>query len=308
MKGERAPINLPASVHQRLLNLARAENRPLNELLQLFTIERFLYRFSRSPHAERFVLKGAQMLRAWDAPLARPTMDIDMLGRTANSIETLLRVVRDCIETEVEPDGIIFDPASVRGEEINKDAEYEGVRVRVQGTLGKIKLNTQLDFAFGDVIIPQPIWTELPVLLDFGVPRLLGYSPESAIAEKFQAMVALDMANTRLKDFYDIYMLAQTREFDGETLAKAIAVTFKRRNTPLPIETPRALTSDFSEDVGKQASWQAFLRKGRLSADGKTLAEVVEIIKEFLLSPTTSVAQGKVFTKKWIPAKGWRAS
>lgn len=296
---KRAPTNITASIHQRLLNLARASNRPFNELLQYFTIERFLYRFSLSPYTELFVLKGAQMLRAWEAPLARPTMDVDMLARqTANTIENLERIVRECCEIEID-DGVLFNPVSVRGEAINKDAEYQGVRVRAQGTLGKIKLNVQIDFGFGDVVVPQPVLTELPQLLDLGAPRLLGYTPESAIAEKFQAMVALDIANTRIKDFYDIWSLGRVREFDGETLAAAIAATFKRRATPLPEGAPLALTAAFSEDPTKQALWQAFLRKGRLDAGGKNLTEVVGGIRNFLLPPVHALNMGREFRRVW---------
>lgn len=266
---KRPPTNITASIHQRLLNLARASDRPFNELLQYFAIERFLYRFSLSPYNEQFVLKGAQMLRAWEAPLARPTMDIDMLGgQTANTIENLERIVRECCAVEAD-DGVLFDTSSVRGEAINKDAEYQGVRVRVQGTLGKIKLNVQIDFGFGDVVVPKPVPTELPQLLDLGAPHLLGYTPESAIAEKFQAMVALDIANTRIKDFYDIWSLSRMREFDGRVLAAAISATFMRRTTPLPQGAPLALTGDFSEDQAKQSLWQAFLRKGRLDGKGR---------------------------------------
>ena len=131
---KRAPTNIAASVHQRLLNLARASNRPFNELLQYFAIERFLYRFSLTPYGEQFVLKGAQMLRAREAPLARPTMDVDMLaGQTADTVENLTRIVRECCEVEVA-DGVLFETASVRGEAISKEAEYQGVRVRVRGT------------------------------------------------------------------------------------------------------------------------------------------------------------------------------
>ena len=296
---KRVPTNITASIHQRLLNLARASNRPFNELLQYFAIERFLYRFSLSPYKEQFVLKGAQMLRAWEAPLARPTMDVDMLGgQTANTIENLERIVRECCAIEAE-DGVLFDTTGVRGEAINKDAEYQGVRVRARGTLGKIKLNLQIDFGFGDVVIPKPVPTELPQLLDFGAPRLLGYTPESAIAEKFQAMVALDIANTRIKDFYDIWLLGRVREFHGETLAAAIAATFERRATPLPEDAPLALTDAFSEDPAKQALWQAFLRKGRLDAEGKNLTEVVGEIRDYLLPPVHALNAGREFRRVW---------
>jgi hypothetical protein len=300
---KRGRTNTPASIHQRLLNLARASDRPFNELLQYFAIERFLYRFSLSTYKEQFVLKGAQMLRAWEAPLARPTMDVDMLaGQTANTVENLERIVRECCGIEVD-DGVLFDADGVRGEAISKGAEYQGVRVRVKGTLGKIRLSVQVDFGFGDLVIPQPVQTELPQLLDLGAPRLLGYTPESAIAEKFQAMVTLDIANTRIKDFYDIWSLSRVREFDGETLAAAIRATFERRSTPLPGGAPRALTEAFSEDRAKQALWQAFLRKGRLDAGGKSLTAVVGEIRDFLLPPVGALYAGREFRGRWKDAR-----
>jgi hypothetical protein len=291
--------NVPASVHQRLLNLARETNRPFNELLQYFTIQRFLFRFSRSPYAEQFVLKGAQMLQAWNAPLARPTMDIDMLGRVSNTIENLESIVRACATVEVDPDGVEFDPQSVRGEVIVKGKEYEGVRIRLRGTLGKIKLSVQVDVGFGDIVVPEPIWIELPDLLGLGAPRLLGYTPESAIAEKFQALVTLDLANTRIKDFYDIWNLSQTMDFDGATLSRAIAATFKQRETPLPRERPRALTEEFSEDPDKQSLWNAFLRKGRIDARDKTLDQVVTDLRAFLMPLAKAASSRQGFTKRW---------
>jgi Nucleotidyl transferase AbiEii toxin, Type IV TA system len=301
---ERPLKNIPASVHRRLLNLARETNRPFNEVLQYFAIERFLFRFSRSSYANQFVLKGAQMLQAWNAPLARPTMDIDMLGRVLNSPENLESIIRDCAGVEVEPDGIEFVPASVTSEVIVKDREYQGVRLRVRGLLGKIKLTVQLDFGFGDVVVPEPIWIELPDLLGLGAPRLLGYTPESAIAEKFQAMVALDIANTRIKDFYDIWALSRTLEFEGAVLARAIEATFNQRSTPLPTEAPRALTEEFSLAADKQTLWRAFLRKGRLEADDKQLGEVVTELRKFLMPPTIAAATAESFKKKWRPS-GW---
>jgi len=164
-------------------------------------------------------------------------------------------------------------------------------------------LSVQLDFGFGDVVVPEPILIELPDLLGLGAPRLLGYTPDSAIAEKFQAMVALDTANTRIKDFYDIWTLSRTLEFEGATLARAIEATFNRRSTPLPKEAPVALTEEFSEDAGKQALWKAFLRKGRLDADSKTLAEVVTDLREFLMQPTMAAMAAEPFKKKWRPSR-----
>lgn len=299
----RPPTNVPASVHQRLLNLAQETKRPFNELLQYFAIQRFLFRFSRSEYAEQFVLKGAQMLQVWDAPLARPTMDIDMLGRVSNTVENLEQIVRACATVEVDADGVEFDPNSVRGEVIVKGKEYEGVRIRLRGTLGKIKLNVQVDFGFGDVVVPEPIWIELPDLLGLGAPRLLGYTAESAIAEKFQALVALDIFNTRIKDFYDIWNLSRGMDFEGATLARAIAATFARRATALPAQTPRALTYEFSEDPMKQAMWRAFVRKGRLAVESKTLSEIVTELEAFLMRPAIAASSGKPFRKRWRKGK-----
>lgn len=273
--------NLSASIHARLLNLARIENRPLNELLQYYAIERFLYRLGKSKYQKNFVLKGAQMLRAWSAPLARPTMDIDLLGKVKNNIENLERIVCECCAIEFD-DGVSFDQKSVKGDLIRKDAEYQGVRVLLKGTLGKIRLHLQIDFGFGDAIVPAPIEIDLPQLLDFGKPHLLGYTPESAIAEKFQAMVALDITNTRMKDFYDIWLLSKNLKFDADILAEAIKTTFERRNTPLPNAAPTALTSAFSQDKDKQSQWKAFLRKNRLDLE-IDLDEVVREIEDFLM-------------------------
>lgn len=298
--------NLPASVHARLLNLARAENRPLNELLQYYAIERFLYRLGTLPLQDKFVLKGAQMLRAWtDSPLARPTMDVDLLAKINNEIENLEEIVRRCCAVEIE-DGVIFDPETVRGERIKKDAEYQGVRVFLKGHLGKIRLAVQIDFGFGDTVIPAPVEITLPQLLDLGSPRLLGYTPESSISEKFQAIVALDLTNTRFKDFYDIWLLSQNLKFDGGVLSKAVETTFNRRNTPLPEAMPNALTEKFTGDETKQKQWQAFLRKNRLE-ESLSLREAAERIEEFLMPVVEALTSGENFTKNWLSSKGWNA-
>lgn len=297
--------NLPASIHQRLLNIARDENRPLNELLQYYAIERFLFRLGQLPLRNQFVLKGAQMLRAWtNSPATRPTMDVDLLAKVNNQIENLEQIVRECCDLEIE-DGVVFDSESVRGETIKKDAEYKGVRVLVKGSLGKIRLNVQIDFGFGDLVVPAPVEITLPELLDLGSPHLLGYTPESSIAEKFQAIVALDVTNTRYKDFYDIWLLSRDLEFDGMVLSKALETTFKQRNNPLPGDIPNALTERFTEDENKQKQWQAFLRKNRLD-DSISLKDVVEQIRNFLLPLTSTLINGEVFTKLWSPETGWR--
>lgn len=261
--------------------MARAEGRPLNELLQYFAIERFLFRLGNSEFRDMFVLKEAQMLRVWNAPAARPTMDIDLLGKVENDIESLENVVRKCCSVEVE-DGVVFDTSSVTAEPIRRNDEYQGIHMTAKGALGNIRLGVQIDVGFGDVVVPRPKRVELPQLMDLGKPKLLGYTPESTIAEKFQAMVVLDMTNTRMKDFYDIWLLLTTLEINNNHLEAAIRKTFIRRRTDLPAGTPTALTDAFTKNETKIKQWVAFLRKSRIETD-LTLHRAASVIKRRLL-------------------------
>ena len=215
-----SPKNMAASVHARLAEIGRRTGRPFQELLQYYAMERFLYRLSKSPHAASFVLKGALMLRVWDAPMARPTKDIDLLGRLEHSLENGSTVVREVCAVEVEPDGLAFRSATLRSERIREDADYEGVRIRFDGLLARARIAMQLDVGIGDVMVPGPVEIAYPTLLDFPAPRLKGYPRETAIAEKFEAMVKLGALNSRMKDFYDIWLLSRQFDFDGPTLAR----------------------------------------------------------------------------------------
>jgi nucleotidyltransferase AbiEii toxin of type IV toxin-antitoxin system len=252
--------NLAASVQARLQNRARASKRPFQELLQYYAMERFLYRLSQTPHRARFVLKGALILHVWDAPLARATKDIDFLGRLDNALENLERVIREVCAADVDPDGMVFDPATVKTERIKEDADYEGVRVRFVGLLGKARVAMQLDVGFGDVVTPGAQDITYPVLLDFPAPALAGYPRETVVAEKFQAMVYLRTLNSRMKDFYDVWLLASQFAFDGAVLAQAIAATFANRETAIDV-APIAFTPDFTEQVSTLAQWTAFRKK-----------------------------------------------
>jgi predicted nucleotidyltransferase component of viral defense system len=268
-------------VRQRLLNKAREKGRPFNELLQYFAMERFLYRLSKSLYVDNFVLKGALMLSVWEAPLSRPTMDIDLLGRINNSVEAIVAVTRVICRQEVEPDGIAFDTNSIVGERITEDADYEGVRVRFKGSLDTAQIAMQLDIGFGDMVVLSPELTDYPTILDLPAPQLYVYSRESTIAEKFEAMVKLGILNSRMKDFFDIWLMLRQFDFEGQKLSTAIAKTFSTRGTDIQSE-PISLTNTFVDDTVKTAQWRGFIRKNRLTNVSQDLGEVVKAIAAFL--------------------------
>jgi len=199
-------------------------------------MERFLYRLSLSEHSTRFIIKGALALRIWKAPQIRPTMDIDMLGKTSNKASDLIYNVIEILSIDVEPDGLSFFHEEITAEHITDDAKYQGIRIRFPSKLDTMTLNMQLDVGFDDIIHPNPEESELPSILDFTAPRLLCYSRESAIAEKFEAMLKLRGLNSRMKDFYDIWLLSRQFGFDGKTLSEAIRLTLEQRGTELPDE------------------------------------------------------------------------
>lgn len=269
-----------ASVKQKLLNKARENGRPFNEILQYYVMERFLFRLSKSTHNKRFILKGAMMLRAWQSPELRPTMDIDMLGITSNEIDNIVSQIKDIALVDVEPDGLLFNTSTITAEEITEDADYRGVRISMQAFLDKAKIKIQVDIGFGDVVHPGYGELRLPTVLDMPAPVLLGYSKESAIAEKFQAMVKLGIINSRMKDFYDIWLLSRQYDFDKITLAEAIRLTFENRETALPDEIV-AFSDNFIQE--KQIQWTAFRKRLDHEHIPEDFREIVNIIKDFIL-------------------------
>ena len=297
--------DIAASVRQRLLNNAREAGRPFSELLQYFAMERFLYRLSKSRYSDNFVLKGALMLTVWEAPLSRPTMDIDFLGQIDNNIEAIIAVTKDICAQKVEPDGITFDLTSIRGEPITEDADYEGVRVRFHGSLGTAHFTVQLDIGFGDVVIPTPASLEYPTILDLPAPRIRGYSKESTIAEKFEAMVKLGALNSRMKDFFDIWLLSRQFDFEGQRLAAAIEKTFSTRRTDIQ-SGPIALTNSFAGDPAKVVQWRGFIRKNRLTNVPQDFGKVIKTILVFLGPVAKTLAAKKPFEATWIAPGPWR--
>ena len=253
-------MNVAHSIHQRLLNKSREAQRPFGEVLQHFALERFLYRLSQSPYRDRFVLKGALLLRVWQDTEARFTRDIDLLGLTANDLEGVAAIMRDICRQEVTADGLEFDPATVQASRITEAALYEGVRVVVRGHLGSARLRVQVDIGFGDPIVPAPQELSYPTLLDLPPAVLLVYTRESVIAEKLAAMLRLGRDNSRMKDYYDIWLLSKHWDFDGATLTEAIRQACATRSIGI-LGDPVGLSTEFVLIEGKAAQWQGFVRK-----------------------------------------------
>lgn len=242
----------------------------------------------------------------WGGEPHRPTRDLDLLGHGTVDMRRLENVFREVISVEVEDDGLEFSPETIRGERIREEEEYEGVRVHLEPRLAAARIKVQVDVGFGDVMTPAPQEEKYPVLLDFPAPRLRAYPRETVVAEKFEAMVKLGIANTRMKDFYDLWVLAQHFEFEGALLGRAIEATFERRGTALPTEVPLALSDEFSEDQSKKVQWQAFLRRLGRDAGEIPLAEMVEALREFLLPPVIAIGRMEAFDRIWHTGGPWR--
>ncbi len=275
--------NLAASVRARLKNRADATREDYNLLLTRYGLERLLYRLSVSPHAPNFLLKGALLFLLWHELPHRPTRDADLLGFGAADVDSVVAVFREVCAVTCD-DGMQFDTDSIRGEVIRKQAGYGGVRIDIQATLDGAQLALQVDVGFGDVVTPAALTVTYPVLLeDQPAPQLRAYPKYTVCAEKLQALCLLGMANTRLKDYFDLWLLLGEGTLEASVLAQAIVATFERRGTTLPAGWPVGLTDPFAADAGKQRQWQAFLRKNRL--DAPDLAELIRQLRTSLAQP-----------------------
>jgi len=294
--------NVPASVRQRLLDRAKNEGRPFSELMQYYAMERFLYRLSKSDHARRFILKGALLLRVWQAPEWRPTMDIDLLGMTSNDQVRIAAQIQEILAVAVQADGLVFDANSIQTRRITESADYEGVRVRFLGALDSARIDMQIDIGFGDAVYPAPVEFELPAMLDAPAPRLLCYSRESAIAEKLDTMLKHAELNSRMKDFYDIWLLSRHFDFEGITLAQAIRLTIERRGTELPARIA-ALTADFAS--ARQIHWSAFVNRLQQKNTPTAFMDVVGAVNEFLAPVISSISFQVPVPNRWIAPGPW---
>ena len=302
----RALKNLPASVRAQLLAVARRRGEEFQLTLTHFAIERLLFRIGKSAHRDKFIRKGAMLFTLWGVEDYRATRDADFLVRGDPDLSRLESIFRELCAVKVEPDGLVFRPDTVRAEAIREQNDYGGVRVLLRANLDSADIAVQVDVGFGDAVTPAAKWREYPTLLELPAPKLQTYPRETVVAEKYEAMVRFGMANSRMKDFYDVFMLAREFEFDGATLSSAIRNTFSRRETPLPEENPTALMPEFYDDRQKALQWKAFCARGRLRDPGRSLKAVCEVLSVFLMRPTQAASQNARFERQWPAGGPWK--
>ncbi|MBL8227353.1 MAG: nucleotidyl transferase AbiEii/AbiGii toxin family protein [Bryobacterales bacterium] len=303
MKGKEVR-NVAASYRAKLLNRSRERKEDFQFVLGRWVAERFLYRLGVSKQRDQFVLKGATLFLIWKGELARPTRDVDLLGYGKPDIDGVVKTVKEICSLHAD-DGIEFDLDSIRGETIREDAEYDGIRVLVVATLDRARVTMQIDIGFGDVVDPAPVETTVPVMLDLPAPLLRTYPPEVVIAEKLEAMVRLGTANSRMKDFFDIWMLSCEQSFSMARLRRAMIATFERRKTALPQGVPLALTEAFLKDPEKIKLWKAFLTRIQLPEDRITLEQVGRALAAFVMPVARPVEAGSG-DMEWPAGGPWR--
>lgn len=297
--------DVAASVRERLYQLSQKRGEDFQLMLTRYGLERLLYRLGLSLYRDRFVLKGAMLFSLWGGETYRATRDVDFLGFGDSSTKEIEKVFRELCEAPVEDDGLMFRADSVVAQSIRDAMDYGGIRVTLEATLAKARIPIQADIGFGDAVTPAIEEIEYPTLLDAPAPKIRAYPRETVIAEKYEATVRLGIANSRMKDLYDLWVMAHTFDFDGAMLCEAIQKTFKRRKTDLPKSVPTAFMPEFHEDKAKQVQWQAFMSKALAAANAVSLADVIGVARNFLMPPTEALVAGKTFKAQWLRGGPW---
>lgn len=298
--------NVSESVRQRLRNVSHETKESMPVVLIRYATERLMYRLSISDYSERFILKGAWLFYAWGIS-QRATKDVDFLASIPNAAETVETIFKEVVGVSVpHDDGLTFDLTSFSAEEIQLDAEYSGVRLRLIAMLGRTKIHTQIDLGFSEALIEEPVKATLPVLLEFEAPVIRAYSPEVVVAEKAEAIVKLGTVTTRFKDFFDLFLLSNERQFEGLRLIRQVRATFDHRGTSLSHEVPIALTDDFGKSAESQAQWKAFIRRNDAVGAPEDFSRVVTRIRGFVHPTLRAAAQeGGENLGRWDPEAGW---
>jgi hypothetical protein len=300
--------NLPASVAARLLNRAKQTGDVYQTLLTSFCFERFLYRLGKSEARERFVLKGAMLLRLWSEQPYRATRDLDLLRHGDGSFEAIRADIRTICMVPVTPDAVSFDADAIEIAAIRAEDEHAGTRAKLPARCGKARLSLQIDMGLGDSVWPPPRSCAYPVLLDFPAPEVLAYPREAVVAEKLEALVVLGDRNSRIKDFFDLHYLASRFEFDRETVAEAVRSTFARRRTSIPVHSPIGLTRAYWENPSRPTQVRAFALRAGLAVDGDSAPALARMLSAFLLPVLDDVQLGTRREGTWPPGGPWRST
>lgn len=298
--------NIPASILARLRNQSDEMNRPFAEVIQYFAMERFLYRLSKTRYADKFILKGGLLFYVWNISLRRPTRDIDFRGYVAGDSKTLSKIIHEVIAVSAPEDGLVFNSESISVDETQLDADYQGILVKLVASLERTRIPVQIDIGFSDELTLKAETIEYPnILPDLETVQLKGYPKETVVAEKFHAMIRHGDLNSRMKDYYDLWLISQTFAFDGKSLQKAIQNTFKNRDTDLPIERPLSLSIEFASV--NSTRWNNFLEKINIpTTESADFANVMERVWEFIEHPLQASIIQKPSPRTWTPQKGWR--
>jgi len=289
--------DLPASVKQRLINLCSNSGKEFQNIMRQYIQERFLYRLSISSYVHDFILKGALLFLVHNIGRTRPTKDIDFLGNSiSNKKEDIKIAIKEILNIEFE-DGLLFDNKTIDVVDIINNGEYQGIRIKFYAYLQNARERIQIDIGFGDEITSGPVELDFPTLLDFPAPRLMAYSLESALAEKFEAIVSINLATSRMKDFYDIAFLAKNCHFEKTILREALFTTFNNRKTNIE-HRKEIFGSDFKNDSKKQIMWSAFLKRNKLD-DNTKFIDIVEKIKTFIEPVFEENNKNKWKPEKW---------
>jgi len=302
----RKPWNIAASVRARLYDLARKQQVDFQRVLTRYALERLLFRLSVSPHKNLFVLKGAMLYVAWLADPFRMTRDLDLLAFADRETTPLLEIFRNICSQPVADDGLRFDTENILVEPSSGDRIQKALRIRTSAQLASAIIRVQIDVGFGDAVTPGPLELEYPVLLDHPAPTLNAYPRDTVVAEKFEAIVALDLANSRMKDFYDLLAMSRLFAFEGATLAAAIRATFEQRATAIPHERPPPLTHAFLDDSRKFAQWRSFLTRDPLLIDEPDLRTVIREVGDFIMPAARAAIDDRRTLGRWTSNCGWR--
>ncbi|MBN1578694.1 MAG: nucleotidyl transferase AbiEii/AbiGii toxin family protein [Chitinispirillaceae bacterium] len=274
------PTNPAASIRQRLLNYAKSTRQDFQRIIDGYAIECILDRLAHSAYADRFLLKGALLFTVWSGAGKRPTRDIDLMGRGENEISAVVDIFKEIISVEIQDDCMVFFPDRVEGMKIKEDDEYEGVRVFIEGSICGAISNVQVDIGFGDAVTPGPVYVEFPRMIKMRPFSLFMYPRETVFAEKLDAILTRGMVNSRMKDYYDLFILIRDNSFNAESLRRAVLNTLNRRKTILPDSCPKGLSEEFAHNHEKVVQWKSFLNKSGL--DAGELSEIITNIRELV--------------------------